>query len=138
MTAVRIRSYNLNLHNNIPATIWQAALATSAATRFFEPVAIGPCQYVDGALCNNNPVTEVEAEALHLWCPGQVELKPLVKCFVSIGTGTLAKEEISDNPLKLTYNLRSLVTDTEATNKKIQNRWRGNLNGKRWFRFDVV
>ena len=139
MNAARIRSYNQNLHDNIPATIWQAALATSAATSFFEPVAIGPCQYVDGALRNNNPVTEVEAEAEHLWCSDQVELKSLVKCFLSIGTGTPAKEAISDNAFKLIIkNLKYLATDTEATHKSFQDRWRRHLNDKRLFRFDVA
>ena len=135
--ARRIRSYNQNLHDKIPATISQAALATSAATSLFEPVVIGPCQYVDGALRNNDPVTEVEAEAEHLWSSDQVELKSLVKCFLSIGTGTPAKEEISDNIFKLMKNLMSIVTDTKATQKKFQDRWRRLLN-ERYFRFDVA
>ena len=140
MTAARIRSYNQNLHDNIPATIWQAALATSAATSYFEPVAIGPCQYIDGALRNNNPVTEVEAEAQLLWCSAdQVELKSLVKCFLSIGTGTPAKEALSDNAFKLTTkNLKYIATDTEATHKSFQDRWRRHLNDKQLFRFDVA
>ena len=139
MDAERIRSYNQNFHGNVPATICQAALATSAATSFFEPVTIGPRQYVDGALRNNNPVLELEAEALALWCPDQVELKDLVKCFLSIGTGTPAKEGISDNAFKLMMNnLKYLATDTEATNKSFQDRWRRNLNDKRFFRFDVA
>ena len=138
MTAVRIRSYNRNLHDDIPATICQAALATAAATSYFEPVAIGPCQYVDGALRNNNPVTQVEAEAQHLWCSDQVELKSLVKCFLSIGTGTPAKEALSYNPYKLIHNLKSLVTDTEAAHKSFQERWRRQLNEKRFIRFNVA
>lgn len=137
-TAVRIRSYNQNLQDNISATIWQAAMATSAAPTFFEPVVIGPCQYIDGALRNNNPATEVEAEAGHLWCPDQVELKSLVKCFISIGTGRPAKEEISDNFLGLMHNLKSIVTDSEATYKSFQDRWRRHLIEKRLFRFDVA
>ena len=138
MDARRIRSYNQDSHGDIPATISQAALATSAATSFFDPVVIGPCQYVDGALRNNNPVTQVEAEAQLLWCSDQVELPPLVKCFLSIGTGTPAKEEFSYNYLKLIMNLKSLATDTEATHKIFQDRWHRHLNEKRFFRFDVA
>ena len=138
-TAVRIRSYDQDFHGNVPATICQAALATSAATSYFEPVTIGSCQYIDGALRNNNPVMELEGEALALWCPAQVELKDLVKCFLSIGTGTPAKEAISDNAFKLMMNnLKYLATDTEATNKSFQDRWRRTLNDKRFFRFDVA
>lgn len=136
--AALIRSYNQNLHDNIRATICQAALATAAATSYFEPFAIGSNQYVDGALRNNNPVTQVEVEAQHLWCSDQVELKSLVKCFLSIGTGTPAKEALSYNPYKLIHNLISLATDTEAVHKSFQERWRRQLNEKRLFRFNVA
>ena len=138
MDARRIRSYNQNFHDDIPATICQAALATSAATSFFRPVVVGPCQYVDGALRNNCPVNEVEAEAQHLWCSDQVELKSLVKCFLSIGTGIPVKEELSDNLLGLIANLKSLATDTEATYKNFEDRWPRQVNEKRLFRFDVA
>jgi predicted acylesterase/phospholipase RssA len=47
----------------IPATICQAARATSAATTFFEPASIGARRFADGALGANNPVDEVEDEA---------------------------------------------------------------------------
>ena len=59
----RLRSYSLTSHRDVPATICEAALATSAATSFFEPVHIGARKYVDGALGANNPVDEVEGEA---------------------------------------------------------------------------
>ena len=141
--AVRIRSYNQNGRGNIPATICEAALATSAATSYFDPVSIGSSQYVDGALRNNNPISEVEAEAQDLWCPddgnsNEEELPSLVKCFLSIGTGALQKTEIPDNILKLMSRLSSLATDTEATHKSFQDRWRRHLNTKRFFRFDVA
>ncbi|ERT02856.1 hypothetical protein HMPREF1624_01159 [Sporothrix schenckii ATCC 58251] len=50
------RSKNLQLLNS--ATIWQACRATSAATGFFDPIAIGPFdeEFVDGALGANNPI----------------------------------------------------------------------------------
>ncbi|KAL8834089.1 MAG: hypothetical protein Q9170_003925 [Blastenia crenularia] len=139
-TAVRIRSYNQNFDNHVAATIWQAALATSAATTFFEPVAIGPCKYVDGALRNNNPVVEVETEAQRIWCSdqGNLGLHDLVKCFLSIGTGMPAKLAISDNIFGLLNNLKTNTTDTEAVNKHFMDRWRRHLINKRLFRFDVA
>ena len=137
-TAVRIRSYNRSSTENVPATIVQAALATSAATSFFEPVTIGSRQYVDGALRHNNPVTEVEAEARHLWCSDQVELSSVVKCFVSIGTGTPAKVPISYSVPGFLNNLKSLVVDTEAIHQSFLERSRRLLNEKRLFRFDVA
>lgn len=63
---VRLRSYSLPDEPNIPATICQAALATSAATTFFEPVAIGNRSFADGGLGANNPVDEVEGEAANV------------------------------------------------------------------------
>lgn len=59
---VRLRSYSLPDEPNIPATIYQAALATSAATIFFDPVSIGDRSFADGGLGANNPVDEVEGK----------------------------------------------------------------------------
>jgi predicted acylesterase/phospholipase RssA len=68
--------------------ICEAALATSAATGFFAPVSIGARKFVDGVLGANNPVDKVEGEASNIWCSETADLKPLVKCFISIGTGS--------------------------------------------------
>ena len=40
------------------ARIWEVCRATSAATSFFDPIAIGPFleKFVDGALGRNNPI----------------------------------------------------------------------------------
>jgi predicted acylesterase/phospholipase RssA len=65
----RIRSYSLLEKRDMPTTICEAALATSAATGFFEPVSIGARHFVDGALGANNPVDEMEGEASDIWCP---------------------------------------------------------------------
>ena len=46
----RLRSYSLPDELDIPATICNAALATSAATGFFSPVSIRARQFVNGAL----------------------------------------------------------------------------------------
>src|SRR5580700_10074837 len=82
-----IRSYGLPHKFDLRATICDAALATSAVTGFFDPVSIGGRQFVDGALGANNPVDEVAGEAVSIWCSETGDLNPLVKCFISIGTG---------------------------------------------------
>ncbi|EYE94025.1 FabD/lysophospholipase-like protein [Aspergillus ruber CBS 135680] len=96
----RLRSYSLPHKRNIRATICQAALATSVATTFFDPVYIGARKFADRALGANNPVEQVEWEASDIWCSGTGDLKPLAKCFVSIWTGSPGKKAIEDNILK--------------------------------------
>jgi hypothetical protein len=61
---------------------------------------------VDGALGANNPVDEVEGEAANIWCSGTSELKPLVKCSISIEAGNPGKKAIEDNMLKFLSNKR--------------------------------
>ncbi|KAL9001999.1 MAG: hypothetical protein Q9188_005051 [Gyalolechia gomerana] len=134
----RLRSYDLPEELGIASTICEAALATSAATSFFEPVHIGARKFVDGALKANNPVVEVEDEASNIWCSSTVELKPLVKCFVSIGTGHPGKKPIEDNIAKfLAKTLVAIATETESTADNFIGRWRQQYEQKRYFRFNV-
>jgi len=134
----RIRSYTLPEEGDLPATICQAALATSAATGFFDPVLIGARKFVDGALGANNPVDEVEGEAANIWSPGRGDLKPLVKCFVSIGTGNPGKKALEDSMLGfLSKSLPGLATETEETERKFIARWAKHYDEKRFFRFNV-
>ncbi|CAG8412661.1 unnamed protein product [Penicillium salamii] len=133
---VRLRSYGKNL--GIPATICQAARATSAATTFFEPVTIGARRFADGGLGANNPVDEVEGEASDIWCENTGDLKPLVKCFISIGTGNPGKKAMEDNLLKfVSKTLPELATQTEQTEKRFIAKWRQHYDSKRYFRFNV-
>jgi hypothetical protein len=133
-----LRSYTLPDERTISATICQAALATSAATGFFDAVSIGARQFVDGALGANNPVIEVEREATNIWSPGKGDLKPLVKCFISVGTGKPSKKAIEDKMLKfLAKTLVSIVTETEKTEEEFIARWAQQYNEKRYFRFNV-
>ncbi|KAI2483799.1 phospholipase patatin family protein [Pyrenophora tritici-repentis] len=118
----RLRSYTLPDEGEIPATICQAALATSAATVFFDTVSIGARQFVDGALSANNPVDEVEGEAGNIWSSDTGDLKPLVKCFVSIGTGHPDKKALEDNI---------------ETERKFIARWAKHYDEKRYFRFNA-
>ncbi|CAG8001826.1 unnamed protein product [Penicillium nalgiovense] len=135
---VRLRSYPIRNKPEIPATICQAARATSAATTFFEPVSIGARRFADGALGANNPVDEVEGEASDIWCEDTGDLKPLVKCFISIGTGHPGKKSMEDNLLRfVSKTLPALVTQTEHTEKRFIAKWRQHYDNKRYFRFNV-
>ena len=134
----RLRSYEPPEKSNISATICEAALATSAATGFFDPVSIGARHFVDSALGANNPVEEVEGEASDIWCSKTGELKPLVKCFISIGTGNPGKRPVEDHLSRfLTRTLKDIATETEDTEKRFIARWRGHFDENRYFRFNV-
>ena len=91
---------------------------------------------MDGAFGANNPVEYVEEEASSIWCP-ETELKPLVKTFISIGTGVPSTQGIDGNALKIHATLASIVTETERTEQKFIRRWAGHFNQHRYFRFNV-
>lgn len=135
---VRLRSYSLPDEPNIRATICQAALATSAATTFFDPASIGDRTFADGGLGSNNPVDEVEGEAANIWCSETGDLKPLVKCFISIGTGNPGKKAFEDSLVKfLSQTVVQIATETENTEKKFIARWAKHFDEKRYYRFNV-
>jgi predicted acylesterase/phospholipase RssA len=118
--------------------ICQAALATSAATTFFEPVSIGNRTFADGGLGANNPVDEVEGEASNIWCSETGDLKPLVKCFISIGTGNPGKKAFEDSMFKfLGQTVVEIATETEKTEKNFIARWAKHFDKKRYYRFNV-
>jgi predicted acylesterase/phospholipase RssA len=133
----RLRSYKLPGKSAEPVTVIQAALATSAATTFFDPVLIGTCKYADGALGANNPVDEVEAEAADLWCPKTANLQSLVKCFLSVGTGNSGEKAVGDRVDQFASTLARITTETEKTAIKFLGRWRRAYELKRYFRFNV-
>jgi len=134
----RIRSYQQQGVRDISATISKAASATSAATTFFSPVSIGRLTFFDGALGANNPAEEVEGEAANIWCPETAQLQPLVKCFISIGTGDPGKKPIANSALKfLTETLPDMALETEKTAERVIGRFRGSFDNKRYFRFNV-
>ena len=140
-TTVLLRSYkSRDALNNIPATICEAVRATSAATSFFEPVTVGPRgrKFVDGGLGTNNPVEQIWNEAQNIWCTGEQELRDLLKCFVSVGTGNPGTKPIATGALKFfSETLVSIATQTEDTAKLFVARHRQLFEGKRYFRFNV-
>jgi predicted acylesterase/phospholipase RssA len=118
--------------------ISEAALATSATTGFFDPVSIGARQFMDGAFWVNNPVEEVEGETSDIWCADTGDVKPLVKCFISIGTGNPGKKAVEDNVLKfLSKTLVQITTEIEETAKRFVARWRQHFDQNRYFRLNV-
>jgi hypothetical protein len=93
---------------------------------------------VDGAIGANNPVIHVEEEASDIWCEATGNIKPLVKCFVSIGTGHPGIRKVSDRSLKhLIETLQKEATETEGTNQQFEARWREYMVTGRCFRFNV-
>ncbi|KAL9086369.1 MAG: hypothetical protein Q9165_007155 [Trypethelium subeluteriae] len=125
------RVYKLPSKRDIPSTICEAALATSTATGFFDPVYIGARNFEDGASGANNPVEQVEEEAANIWCSDSRELKSLVKCLISVGTGNPGKNAMEDIMLKfLSKTLVQLVTETET-------RWAPLFTEKRYLRLNV-
>lgn len=137
-TTTRLRSYRIPAASDLNPTILEAALATSAAPTYFSDVAIKGSKFVDGALGANNPALEVEEEASDLWCEETGNLQPLVKCFISVGTGHPGIRSVSDKGLKhFLETLQKEASETESTNQKFLGRWRDYVEKGRCFRFNV-
>ncbi|KAM5348926.1 hypothetical protein ACJ41O_008749 [Fusarium nematophilum] len=117
--------------------IWQACRATSAATTFFDPIAIGPFQeqFVDGALGANNPVYALWNQAQDVWGD---QLRGSLRCLVSIGTGVPAIRPVRDDVLGIGATLKKLATETETTAEQFR-RDKSSLDDEgRYYRFNVV
>ncbi|KAG5798512.1 hypothetical protein H9Q69_002454 [Fusarium xylarioides] len=118
-------------------TIWQACRATSAATTFFDPIAIGPYQeqFVDGALGANNPVYTLWTQAQDVW--GDDQLQSRLRCLVSIGTGVPTLKPVRDDVLGIRATLTGLATETEKTAEQFR-RDKASLDDEgRYYRFNV-
>ncbi|RKK66720.1 hypothetical protein BFJ69_g15140, partial [Fusarium oxysporum] len=117
--------------------IWQACRATSAATTFFDPIAIGPFQeqFVDGALGANNPVYTLWTQAQDAW--GDNQLRSHLRCLVSIGTGVPALRPVRDDVLGIGATLTSLATETEKTAEQFRRDKSGLDDEGRYYRFNV-
>ncbi|KAE8357465.1 phospholipase [Aspergillus caelatus] len=123
---------------NEDATIVEAALATTAATGYFDAVTTINGQFVDGGIYANNPVEEAEIEAIHKWCHGTESLKGKTNCFISIGTGKLDDRTIEKFFIRFfRKTLVAIATETEYTAEKHIERWQNAYTEKRYFRFNV-
>ena len=143
---VRLKNYTLQYDPNptVLPTITQAAMATSAAVSFFDPVVIGHRTYLDGGLGSNNPVDEVEDEACEIWCrdAGITELQRRTKCFLSVGTGHPGVSAVPDKATKfILKTLTDMATETETRARMSEGKWRQQFDNKNgdntYFRFNV-
>lgn len=117
--------------------IWEACRATSAASSFFDPIAIGRYgeEFVDGATGANNPVWEVWNQAQLMWGPQPLEGR--IKCMVSIGTGVPSSKPFRDDVFHIGNTLVAIATETEQTAKRFR-RDKSTLDGSCWYyRFNV-
>ncbi|KAF2025710.1 hypothetical protein EK21DRAFT_75787 [Setomelanomma holmii] len=136
LTSYRTPRGNSDLLNS--ARIWEACRATSAATSFFDPIAVGRFgeEFVDGAAGANNPVREMWDQAQLVWGPEPLEGR--VKCLVSIGTGVPSLKPFKDDVLHIGQTLVAIATETEQTTERFR-RERALLNSTgRYYRFNVV
>jgi predicted acylesterase/phospholipase RssA len=120
------------------AKIWEACRATSAATSFFDPIAIGPYEeeFVDGALGANNPVYTMWSQAQDLWDGDRLQDK--LKCLVSIGTGVPSLKPFRDDIFHIGDALVALATETEQTAEQFR-RDKSSLDDEgRYYRFNVL
>lgn len=118
--------------------IWEACRATSAASSFFDPIAIGRYEeeFVDGATGANNPVWEVWNQAQLMW--GSQPLEGRIKCLVSIGTGVPSLKPFKNDVFHIGTTLVAIATETEQTAEKF---WRDKAhldNTGRYYRFNVT
>ncbi|KAI9834433.1 MAG: hypothetical protein M1826_002587 [Phylliscum demangeonii] len=132
-TAV-IRSYRTRANDRLHSIckIWEAARATSAASRLFEPITIGPFnqKFVDGGLRHNNPIDLVDIESEALW-PKHDRL------IISIGTGIAPGRAVNGNLMSLIETLAKIVTDSEERNRIFRTRHPEMISQNRLYRFNV-
>jgi len=86
----QLRNYDLlgKPQDNLAMTIVEAALATSAASTFFDLAQIGDQSFRDVGTGANNPIDEVWVEAGNIWNDDrELQLHDMVGCVLSIGTG---------------------------------------------------
>lgn len=133
-STVRIRTYKTRDHDPLlrHCKIWEAARATSAASRLFEPIKIGPRnqEFVDGALRHNNPIQIVDLESDELF-PGEDRF------IISIGTGSAPGSAVTGNLLELMQTLKKIVTDSEEKNNIFRQKNLQMVREGRLFRFNV-
>ncbi|KAI9659662.1 MAG: hypothetical protein M1829_006570 [Trizodia sp. TS-e1964] len=126
LTSYKSPRGNNDLLNSVQ--IWEACRATSAASSFFDPIAIGRYneEFVDGSTGANNP----------LIC-GLDPLEGRVQCLVSIGTGIPSLKLFRDNLFHISETLVAIATETEQTAERFQ-RAKAYLNSSnRYSRFNV-
>jgi predicted acylesterase/phospholipase RssA len=136
LTSYKTPRGNNDLLNSVK--IWEACRATSAASSFFDPIAIGRYgeEFVDGATGANNPVVELWSQAQLMW--GSEPLEGKVQCLVSVGTGIPSLKPFRDDVLHIGETLIAIATETEQTAERFQQDKSNLDSSNRYFRFNVV
>lgn len=99
---------------------------------------IGDQKSADGAIRTDNAVGEVEAEAIDIWCPDTGDLKPLIKCFLSIGTGDHGLNPASEDPFSFaSTNLVELNINAEKSADHFGKLYRELYSNSRFYRFNA-
>jgi predicted acylesterase/phospholipase RssA len=139
-TTARLRSYKLHgVFGSVPSTIVQAALATSAATGYFDAVNINGERFADGALLANNPAAEAFEELKSIHRLDNNEIEDRICCFVSIGTGHPGLNPLSDKFWEMIRkDVLGIVTETQLTADRFREAHKSLFNTGRAFRFNVM
>lgn len=113
---VRLRDYDIPgaAKESLEFTVVQAALATSAASTFFDRVKIGDRFFRDGGTGANNPIFDVWNEAQDLWDNEEGQIHDIVACVMSVGTGDPGMKSFGEKMGELAKTLVAIATDTDA------------------------
>lgn len=120
--------------------IWEACRATSAASTFFDKVAIGIHgeEFLDGGTGANNPIWELWNEAQTFEVDPHQQLDEKVQCIVSIGTGVPSLKPFSGNMWNIHSTLVDLASETEETAGRFMRNKAHLYHDGRYFRFNVA
>jgi predicted acylesterase/phospholipase RssA len=126
---------NTDLLNSVK--IWEACRATSAATTFFDSIAVGPYreEFVDGGTGANNPIQHLWNEAQAVWGPDPLDDN--IGCIVSIGTGVLQRS-FRDDFWSITSTLKDIATETGETERVFRESKPYLINDGQYYRFNVI
>lgn len=118
--------------------IWEACRATSAASTFFDSIAVGRYreEFVDGGTGANNPVWQVWNQAQAIWGPEPIDDR--VRCLVSIGTGVLSLNAFRDDVFHTGDTLVAIATEAEQTAETFLQHKAHLDDAGRYYRFNVA
>ncbi|KAH7372236.1 hypothetical protein BKA66DRAFT_423213 [Pyrenochaeta sp. MPI-SDFR-AT-0127] len=136
LTSYRTPRGNNDLLNS--TKIWEACRATSAASSFFDPIAVGRYkeEFIDGATGANNPVRDVWDQAQLVWGPAALEGQ--IKRLVSIGTGVPSLKPFKDDVFHIGTTLVAIATETEQTAERFRRERSMLADAGQYYRFNVA
>ncbi|MCJ1393319.1 hypothetical protein MMC18_006191 [Xylographa bjoerkii] len=110
----KFRTYNIS-DDFRECKIWEIARATSAATTFFESIAVGrqEIEFIDAGFGHNNP-SEVLLDETRNVFPNEE-----ISCLVSIGTGLGGVVTIKDTRMSIIEALKKMASNSEAVHRRL-------------------